>query len=70
LSRDFVTHEVSVAVDVADRIAVMYAGGIVEIGSVHEVIDAAAPEAMAVGAAHFVRCVRAGANPSKEEVHP
>jgi peptide/nickel transport system ATP-binding protein len=38
LSVIFVTHDISVAVEVADRIAVMYAGRIVEIGSVREVI--------------------------------
>lgn len=34
----FVTHDVGVAVEISDRIAVMYAGRIVEIGSVHDVI--------------------------------
>ncbi|MGD9805279.1 MAG: ABC transporter ATP-binding protein [Hyphomicrobiaceae bacterium] len=34
----FVTHDIGVAVQVADRIAVMYAGRIVETGSVQEVI--------------------------------
>ena len=34
----FVTHDVGVAIEVADRIAVMYAGRIVETGSVREVI--------------------------------
>ncbi|HJQ58138.1 MAG TPA: ABC transporter ATP-binding protein [Vineibacter sp.] len=38
LSVVFVTHDISVAVEVADRIAVMYAGRIVEIGSVRDVI--------------------------------
>jgi peptide/nickel transport system ATP-binding protein len=38
LSMIFVTHDISVAVEVADRIAVMYAGRIVEIGSVRDVI--------------------------------
>lgn len=40
LSMIFVTHDISVAVEVADRIAVMYAGRIVEIGPVREVITA------------------------------
>jgi peptide/nickel transport system ATP-binding protein len=40
LSMIFVTHDIGVAVEVADRIAVMYAGRIVEIGPVREVIRA------------------------------
>jgi peptide/nickel transport system ATP-binding protein len=38
LSVIFVTHDISVGVEVADRIAVMYAGRIVEIGPVRAVI--------------------------------
>jgi peptide/nickel transport system ATP-binding protein len=38
LSIIFVTHDISVAVEVADRIAVMYAGRIVEAGPVRDVI--------------------------------
>ena len=38
LSMIFVTHDISVGVEVADRIAVMYAGRIVEIGKVRDVI--------------------------------
>ena len=38
LSMIFVTHDIGVGVEVADRIAVMYAGRIVEIGSVRDVI--------------------------------
>ncbi len=38
LSMIFVTHDISVAVEVADRIAVMYAGRIVETGTVRDVI--------------------------------
>ena len=34
----FVTHDIGVAVEVADRIAVMYAGRIVEVGAVRDVI--------------------------------
>ena len=34
----FVTHDIGVAVEVADRIAVMYGGRIVEIGAVRDVI--------------------------------
>jgi peptide/nickel transport system ATP-binding protein len=36
----FVTHDVGVAVEISDRIAVMYAGRFVETGSVHGVIRA------------------------------
>ena len=35
----FVTHDVGVAVEVADRIGVMYAGRLVELGPTEEVID-------------------------------
>jgi peptide/nickel transport system ATP-binding protein len=38
----FVTHDIGVATEIADRIAVMYAGGIVETGSCRDVIRAAA----------------------------
>jgi peptide/nickel transport system ATP-binding protein len=38
LSVIFVTHDISVAVEVADRIAVMYAGRIVEAGPIRDVI--------------------------------
>lgn len=38
LSVIFVTHDISVGVEIADRIAVMYAGRIVEIGPVRDVI--------------------------------
>lgn len=38
----FVTHDVGVAVEVADRIAVMYAGRFVELGPTEAVIDAPA----------------------------
>jgi peptide/nickel transport system ATP-binding protein len=38
LSMIFVTHDIAVAVEVADRIAVMYAGRIIEMGSVRDVI--------------------------------
>ena len=37
----FVTHDIAVAAEVADRIAIMYAGRIVEIGSCVDVIGAA-----------------------------
>ncbi|MGH2698689.1 MAG: oligopeptide/dipeptide ABC transporter ATP-binding protein [Actinomycetota bacterium] len=36
----FITHDLSVMVDVCDRIAVMYAGEIVEEGPAHAVFDA------------------------------
>jgi peptide/nickel transport system ATP-binding protein len=39
LSMIFVTHDIGVAVEVADRIAVMYAGRIVELGPVRDVIN-------------------------------
>ena len=38
LSVIFVTHDISVGVEIADRIAVMYAGRIVEVGPVRDVI--------------------------------
>jgi len=38
LSMIFVTHDIGVAVEVADRVAVMYAGRIVELGPVREVL--------------------------------
>jgi peptide/nickel transport system ATP-binding protein len=38
LSIIFVTHDIGVGVEVADRIAVMYAGRIVELGPVRDVI--------------------------------
>ena len=38
----FVTHDVGVAVEVADRIAVMYAGRFVEVGPTEQVIEAPA----------------------------
>ena len=38
LAMVFVTHDIGVAVEVADRIAVMYAGRIVEVGAVRDVI--------------------------------
>jgi peptide/nickel transport system ATP-binding protein len=34
----FVTHDVGVAVEIADRIAIMYAGRIVETGAVREIL--------------------------------
>jgi peptide/nickel transport system ATP-binding protein len=40
LATIFVTHDIGVAVEVADRIAVMYAGRIVETGPIREVIRA------------------------------
>ena len=38
LSIIFVTHDIGVAVEIADRVAVMYAGRVVESGSVRDVI--------------------------------
>ncbi len=34
----FVTHDIGVAVEVSDRVAVMYAGQVVETGSVRDII--------------------------------
>ena len=51
----FVTHDVGVAVEVSDRLAVMYAGAFVETGSVREVIrDARHPYARGLLAANLV----------------
>jgi peptide/nickel transport system ATP-binding protein len=36
----FVTHDIGVAVEISDRVAVMYAGEFVETGSVREIIRA------------------------------
>ena len=50
----FVTHDIGVAVEVADKIAVMYAGQFVETGSVHDVIrDARHPYAKGLLAANL-----------------
>jgi peptide/nickel transport system ATP-binding protein len=35
----FVTHDIGVAVEISDRIAVMYAGAIVEEGTTEEIIN-------------------------------
>jgi peptide/nickel transport system ATP-binding protein len=52
LAMIFITHDLSVLVDVADRIAVMYAGKIVEQGPAAEVFDKPAhPYTRALGAA-------------------
>jgi len=51
----FVTHDIGVAVEVSDRIAVMYAGAFVETGSVREVIrDARHPYTHGLLAANLV----------------
>jgi len=50
----FVTHDVGVAVEVADRLAVMYAGRFVEVGPTEQIIDAPA-----LGATHL-HCVGLG----------
>lgn len=34
----FVTHDIGVAVEISDRVAIMYAGNIVEEGSIHDII--------------------------------
>jgi len=36
----FVTHDIGVAVEVSDRIGVMYAGKLVELGGVEQMVDA------------------------------
>jgi peptide/nickel transport system ATP-binding protein len=36
----FVTHDIGVAVEVSDRIGVMYAGKLVELGNVDRMVDA------------------------------
>ncbi len=41
MSMIFVTHDIGVAVEICDRIAVMYAGQIVESGSLRDVVSAA-----------------------------
>lgn len=51
----FVTHDIGVAVEVSDRLAVMYAGGFVETGTVREVIrDARHPYTRGLLAANLV----------------
>lgn len=51
----FVTHDIGVAVEVSDKLAVMYAGSFVETGSVREVIrDARHPYSQGLLAANLV----------------
>jgi peptide/nickel transport system ATP-binding protein len=51
----FVTHDIGVAVEVSDRLAVMYAGGFVETGGVGEVLrDARHPYSKGLLAANLV----------------
>ncbi len=55
----FVTHDIGVAVEVADRIAVMYAGNVVETGTVAEVIrDARHPYTKGLLAANLHGAVK------------
>ena len=54
----FVTHDIGVAVEVSDRLAVMYAGSFVETGSVRDVIrDARHPYSKGLLAANLVGAV-------------
>ena len=54
----FVTHDIGVAVEVSDRLAVMYAGSFVETGSVKDVIrDARHPYSKGLLAANLVGAV-------------
>ena len=56
----FVTHDIGVAVEIADRIAVMYAGRIVESGTLREVMrDAGA--SLHARAARLARCTASAA---------
>ena len=51
----FVTHDIGVAVEVSDKLAVMYAGSFVETGSVAEIIrDARHPYSQGLLAANLV----------------
>lgn len=51
----FVTHDIGVAVEVSDRLAVMYAGSFVETGSVADIIrDARHPYSKGLLAANLV----------------
>ena len=74
LSVIFVTHDIGVAVEIADRVAVMYAGQIVETGSIREIIhDARHPYTRGLLAANLHGAVKGarldaipGAPPSLE----
>lgn len=55
----FVTHDIGVAVEASDRIAVMYAGKVVETGSVHDIIrDARHPYTRGLLAANLHGAVK------------
>jgi oligopeptide/dipeptide ABC transporter ATP-binding protein len=59
----FVTHDIGVAIEVADHIAVMYAGHIVEIGDCRDVVRAPAhPYTQGLLAAGADRALGKGAN--------
>ena len=70
----FVTHDIGVVVEVSDRVAVMYAGEIIETGTVHDIIrDARHPYTKGLLAANLHGAVRgarlnaiSGAPPSLE----
>ena len=61
LSVIFVTHDIGAAVEVADRIAVMYAGRIVELASARD-LDPAGTSPLYTGAAEGPRRQRAACN--------
>jgi peptide/nickel transport system ATP-binding protein len=57
----FVTHDIGVAIEIADRIAVMYAGRIVECGDCASVVGAPAhPYTLGLLAARASRALKAG----------
>jgi peptide/nickel transport system ATP-binding protein len=70
----FVTHDIGVVVEVSDRVAVMYAGEIIETGTVHDIIrDARHPYTKGLLAANLHGAVKgarlnaiSGAPPSLE----
>jgi peptide/nickel transport system ATP-binding protein len=71
----FVTHDIGVVVEVSDRVAIMYAGEIIETGTVHDIIhDARHPYTKGLLAANLHGAVKgsrlnaiAGAPPALED---